>query len=86
MLRETCSHLKPRPLPLKYGIPQGFVPGSVLFALCIQPLSNIISQCVTATVTSTMMTLARRFCVVQRLSIVLKYMELYVLSVKNWMY
>ena len=45
MLRETCSHLKPRPLALKYGIPQGFVPGSVLFALCIQPLSNIISQC-----------------------------------------
>ena len=41
----AVDHLKSCPLPLKRGIPQGFVPGPVLLTLYVQPLSNVISQC-----------------------------------------
>ena len=74
-----------KPLPLKYGVPQGSVLGPVLFTLYSQPLSDVISEHNCDHHKYADDTQLEKCAPSHDLLLVLKELELCISSIKQWM-
>ena len=81
----AIQQLLSKPLPLKYGVPQGSVLGPVLFTLYSQPLSDVISKHNCDHHKYADDTQLEKCAPPLDLPVVLKELELCISSIKQWM-
>ena len=81
----AVDHFRSRPLPLKYGVPQGSVLGPMYFTLYTQPLSDVNSHRGCNYHNYAGDTQTEDSAPPSDFPIALKNLKLFILSVKNWM-